>query len=75
MSVRILLLDDHPLVRTGLRAVFDAESDLEVVGEADTGMRAIRLAHKLRPDVLLTDLLLPDVDGVTVKQRIRAEAQ
>jgi DNA-binding NarL/FixJ family response regulator len=44
MTVRILLIDDHPLVRTGLRAVLDAEPDLEVVGEADTGMRAISLA-------------------------------
>src|SRR6266567_4688089 len=73
MTVRILLIDDHPLVRTGLRAVLDAEPDLEMVGEADTGMRAISLAHKLRPDVVLTDLLLPDLDGVTVTQRIRAE--
>jgi DNA-binding NarL/FixJ family response regulator len=73
MTVRILLNDDHPVVRTGLRAVLDAESDFEVVGEADRGLRAVSLAHKLRPDVVLTDLLLPDVDGVTVTQRILAE--
>ncbi len=73
MNVRILLIDDHPVVRKGLRAVLEAESDLEVVGEADGGMRGISLAHKLRPDVVLTDLLLPDIDGVTVTQRIRAE--
>src|SRR5216683_5519504 len=73
MTVRILLIDDHPVVRRGLRAVLEAESDLEVVGEADGGMRGISLAHKLRPDVVLTDLLLPDIDGVTVTQRIRAE--
>jgi hypothetical protein len=46
-------------VRTGLRAILQAESDLEVVGEADTGMSAIKLAHKIRPDVILTDLLRP----------------
>src|SRR3981081_4348143 len=73
MTVRILLIDDHPVVRRGLRAVLEAESDLDVVGEADCGMRGISLAHKLRPDVVLTDLLLPDIDGVTVTQRIRAE--
>ena len=71
--IRILLIDDHPVVRTGLRAVLEAESDLELVGEAESGMRAVSLAHRLRPDVVLTDLLLPDMDGVTVTQRVRAE--
>jgi DNA-binding NarL/FixJ family response regulator len=73
MTIRILLIDDHPVVRTGVRAVLDAESDLEVVGEADTGIRAISLAHRLRPDVVVTDLLLPDIDGVAVTERVRAE--
>jgi len=73
MTVRILLIDDHPLVRAGLRAVLDAESDFEVVAEADNGTHAISLARRLRPDVILTDLLLPDLDGVAVTQRIRAE--
>src|SRR5262249_577081 len=65
--------DDHPIVRNGVRAVLDAESDLEVVGEAETGTRAVNLAHRLRPDVVVTDLLLPDIDGVAVTQRIRAD--
>jgi DNA-binding NarL/FixJ family response regulator len=73
MSIRILLIDDHSVVRTGLRAVLEAEHDFEVVGEADSGTRAIALSHKLRPDVVVADLLLPDMDGVTVTQRIRAE--
>jgi DNA-binding NarL/FixJ family response regulator len=73
MTIRILLVDDHPVVRAGLRALLDSEPDLEVVGEADGGMRAISLACKLRPDLLLTDLLLPDVDGVAVTQSIRAD--
>lgn len=73
MTVRILLIDDHPLVRAGLRAVLDAESYFEVVAEADNGTHAISLARRLRPDVILTDLLLPDLDGVAVTQRIRAE--
>jgi DNA-binding NarL/FixJ family response regulator len=73
MTVRLLLIDDHPLVRAGLHAVLDAEIDFEVVGEADSGTGAISLARKLRPDVVVTDLFLPDLDGLTVTQRIRAE--
>jgi NarL family two-component system response regulator LiaR len=73
MTVRILVIDDHPVVRAGLRAVLEAESDFEVVGEADSGMDALRLAHRLRPEIVLTDLLLPDLDGVAVTQRIRAQ--
>jgi DNA-binding NarL/FixJ family response regulator len=73
MTVRILIVDDHPVVRAGLRALLEAELDLEVVGDADAGFPAIRLARKLRPDVVVTDLLLPDVDGIAVTQAIRAE--
>ena len=73
MTIRILLVDDHPIVRNGVRTVLEAESDLEVVGEAETGTRAVNLAHRLRPDVVVTDLLLPDIDGVAVTQRIRAD--
>ena len=73
MTIRVLLVDDHPIVRAGVRSVLDEESDLEVVGEADTGIRAISLAHRLRPDVVITDLLLPDGDGLMVTERIRSD--
>jgi len=73
MPIRVLLIDDHPVVRAGVRALLETESDLEVVGEADHGTCAIDLARKLRPNVVLTDLLLPDVDGVAVTQSIRTE--
>jgi two-component system, NarL family, response regulator LiaR len=73
MSIRILLVDDHPIVRNGVRAVLEAESDVEVVGEAETGTSAVNLAQRLRPDVVVTDLLLPDIDGVAVTQQIRAD--
>ena len=73
MTIRVLLVDDHTIVRRGLRAVIESEADLEVVGEADGGMPAISLARRLCPDVVVTDLLLPDLDGVAVAQRIRAE--
>jgi len=72
MTVRILLIDDHPVVRAGLRALLEAESDLEVVREVDSGARALGLACTLRPDVAVMDLFLPDVDGVVLTQRIRA---
>jgi NarL family two-component system response regulator LiaR len=73
MAIRVLLVDDHPIVRAGLRALLETEVDLEVVGEAGAGLPAISLARQLRPNVVVTDLLLPDVDGVAVTQGIRAE--
>ena len=73
MTIRILLIDDHSVVRAGLRAVLEAEPDLEVVGEAASGERAVNLARRLRPDVVLTDLLLPDMDGISVTQSVRAD--
>jgi DNA-binding NarL/FixJ family response regulator len=71
MSIRVLLVDDHPVVRTGLRVVLENEPDFDVVGEADSATLAIDLACRLRPNVVLTDLLLPDTDGVAVTQCIR----
>lgn len=73
MSIRVLLVDDHPVVRTGLSRVLAAQADIDVVGEADAGEHAISLARMLQPDVIVTDLLLPDVDGVAVTERVRAE--
>jgi two-component system, NarL family, response regulator LiaR len=73
MTIRVLLVDDHAVVRAGLRAVLEAEPDLEVVGEAANGAVAVRLAQQLRPDVVVTDLLLPDVDGIAATLSIRAE--
>jgi NarL family two-component system response regulator LiaR len=74
MSIRVLLIEDHPIVRTGLRTLLESESDFEVVGEAGDGLSAIALARKLKPNVVLTDLLLPDIDGVAVTEGIRSEA-
>jgi DNA-binding NarL/FixJ family response regulator len=73
MSISVLLIDDHPIVRAGLRAVLESESDLEIVGETGDAMSAIGLARKLRPHVVLTDLLLPDMDGVGVTESIRSQ--
>src|SRR5262249_15184600 len=65
--------DDHLVVRAGVRALLDAECDLEVLDAADTGERGIDLTRNLLPDVVVADLLLPDIDGVTVTERIRHE--
>jgi len=68
----VLLVDDHPVVREGLRGMIDAEPDLTVVGEAGSGAEAIAMAESLCPDVILMDLRMPDVDGVTATERILA---
>jgi DNA-binding NarL/FixJ family response regulator len=64
MVIRILIADDHNLVRQGLRLLLDGVTGLEIVGEAKTGTEAVRLARHLQPDVVLMDLLMPDMDGV-----------
>lgn len=63
--IRLLIADDHPIVRDGLRGMFDADPGVEVVGEAEDGARAVELAVALHPDVVLMDLRMPGTDGVT----------
>jgi len=71
VTVRVLLADDHLVVRAGLRAMLDPVPDLEVVGEAGDGAEALSLAGSLRPDVVLMDLRMPGTDGVTATARLR----
>jgi len=71
VKIRLVIADDHLVVRAGLRAMLEAEPDFDVVGEASTGAQAIELANKLRPHVLLMDLRMPEVDGVAATARIR----
>ncbi|HLL68206.1 MAG TPA: response regulator transcription factor [Micromonosporaceae bacterium] len=68
--IRVLLADDQVLVRAGFRALLDSADDITVVGEAATGGQAIALTHELRPDVVLMDIRMPHVDGVTATRRI-----
>jgi DNA-binding NarL/FixJ family response regulator len=68
----VLLVDDHPVVREGLRGMINAENDLTVVGEARSGAEAVAMAESLCPDVILMDLRMPGMDGVTATERILA---
>lgn len=70
-SIRVLMVDDHAVVRRGLRMFLADDRDIDVVGEASDGEEAIRLAHELLPDVILMDLLLPKVDGINAIEVIR----
>lgn len=73
MSVRVVVADDHPVVRSGLVALLGLEADLEVVGEADDGAQAVTLARELRPDLVLMDLRMPGTDGAEATARIVTE--
>jgi DNA-binding NarL/FixJ family response regulator len=70
--IRILLVDDHPVVRHGLRGMLDAEPDLTVVGEASSGTAGVAAARELTPDIVLMDLRMPDGDGVQATGQILA---
>ncbi len=71
--IGVLLADDQALVRAGFRALLDAQPDIEVVGEADDGEQAARLAIELRPDVVLMDIRMPGTDGLEATRRIAAD--
>ncbi|NLF78017.1 MAG: response regulator transcription factor [Chloroflexi bacterium] len=73
MSIRVLIADDHSVVRQGLRMFLALDPDIDIVGEACDGVQALELAHELRPDVVLMDLLMPEMDGIQATARVRAE--
>jgi DNA-binding NarL/FixJ family response regulator len=71
--IRVLIVDDHSVVRMGLRMFFDLQDDIEVVGEAADGSEGVAMARRLEPDVILMDLLMPNMDGITAIGRIKQE--
>ena len=73
MTIRVLITDDHGVVRQGLRMYLGLDPELEVVGEAANGEEALRMARELGPDVVLMDLLMPVMDGIAATGKIRAE--
>ncbi len=73
MSIKVLLVDDHAILRDGLRLLIESQSDMEVVGEAGNGQTAIDKALKLRPDVIIMDVAMPDMNGIEASSQILAE--
>jgi DNA-binding NarL/FixJ family response regulator len=73
-KIRVLLADDQTLVRTGFRVILEAEGDIEVVAEADTGHEAIRQAQLTEPDVILMDIRMPELDGLAATEEILRHA-
>lgn len=71
--IRVLIVDDHPMVRSGLKALLSAYDDLELAGEASNGVEAVRMCARLKPDVVLMDLVMPEMDGAAATQMIREQ--
>ncbi len=72
MKTRILLADDHEVFREGLRSMIEKHEDLEVVGDAQTGRVAVRMATQLKPDIIIMDIAMPDLNGIEATSQIRA---
>ena len=70
MTIKIILADDHQIVRQGLRTLLAAEPDMKVVGEADNGRKTLGLAHELAPDVIIMDISMPDLNGIDATRQI-----
>lgn len=73
MNIRILIADDHKIMREGLRALLDKQSDMQVVAEAEDGLTTVRLARELAPDIVIMDIAMPDLNGIGATQKIKAE--
>jgi len=72
-AIRVLIADDHSIVREGVRMILESQDDIEVVGEAGNGREALEKARELRPDVVVMDISMPDMNGIEATTKIRAE--
>ena len=73
MAVKMLIADDHKILREGLRTMFEKQAEREIVGEAEDGVSAVRMALELRPDIIILDINMPKMDGIEVTQRLSKE--
>jgi two-component system, NarL family, response regulator NreC len=73
MKTRVLIVDDHKIFREGLKSMLEKKSDIEVIGEAENGLDAIKLAQELLPDVVIMDIVMPDMNGVEATRHISAD--
>jgi NarL family two-component system response regulator LiaR len=71
-NIKVLVVDDHQVVRQGLRTFLDLQEDISVIGEAEDGIQALELVRELKPDVVLMDLVMPHMDGIAATQQVRA---
>lgn len=72
--ISIVLADDHPIIRQGLRTILEAEPDFRILGEASDGLEAVRLVEKIQPNILVVDLMMPGINGLEVARQIRKAA-
>ena len=71
--IRVLVVDDHAIIRKGIRAVLDLVPDIDLVGEAENGLQAVKMESELNPDVILMDLMMPEMDGIACIKQIKIQ--
>lgn len=71
VKIRIVIADDHPLLREAIRSTFERQEDIEVVGEAGDGEEAVKLSSELKPDIVIMDIVMPNLNGIEATKRIR----
>lgn len=72
-EIRLLLVDDHEIVRSGLSMLLESDSDIKIIGQANSGAQALELATQLHPDVVIMDITLPDISGIEVTKRLKTQ--